>query len=113
MGVATARSQGRYSARSTRLSSFPASVRGSSSHLPTAGPLDVKVRLDRVQLGKHGVAVTDVARVGQPRRHSGRVLEPAGPGSGRELAADEAVFCEPSSVTAFLTEEHIVIDNPA
>jgi len=33
--------------------------------------------------------------------------------TGLILAADEAVFCEPSSVTAFLVEEHIVIDNPA
>jgi hypothetical protein len=35
----------------------------------------------------------------------------APPGHGHD--ADEAVFCEPSSVTAFLAEEHIVIDNPA
>ena len=38
---------------------------------------------------------------------------PQGQAAGAELAADEAVFCEPSSVTAFLVEEHIVIDNPA
>jgi hypothetical protein len=30
--------------------------------------------------------------------------------AGAELAVDEAAFCDASSVIAFLTEEHTVID---
>ena len=59
---------------------------------------------------------TDIDRVelAAPFAAGGTItMSPQGQAAGAELAADEAVFCEPSSVTAFLVEEHIVIDNPA